>query len=167
MKYLRLVDHLGQEVLRLNVYLEGVDFEWESPVPQAVWLGKIQIVDEIPEAEYEPRYVVTEVEPVRIEELLEAEVKPEPVPTEPEIGRIAWRWEKEREIMEREEAEEAEAVKELEEETHDVEKVWNEGAGDKGTGAPEHPESTEELPQVDTGRRPAKRGKRTRQRKAS
>jgi len=49
MKYLRLIDHQGNKQYTFQVFVEGQDFKWEAPTPVAVWLGKIELVDKIPE----------------------------------------------------------------------------------------------------------------------
>lgn len=167
MKYLRLVDHLGNEVLKLEVFVEGQDFEWQSAYPQAFWLGKVQLVDKIPEPEKrDTEEIIEEAKEliVRIEEALpepvlpvqEGEPKPEPEP-EPET------------------VEEADAQlygdewnkQPVEEVTSEPETVSDKGTGDEGPGAPEQPESVEDVPLADKLGKPTKRDKRPRKRKAA
>jgi len=49
MKKLIIYDHRGEKQLEFDVYVEGQDFKWQSPNPQAFWLGEIVLVDAVPE----------------------------------------------------------------------------------------------------------------------
>jgi len=51
MKYLKLIDHNGIERHVFQVFVEGQDFEYEFPEPVALWFGKLQLVDVVPEPE--------------------------------------------------------------------------------------------------------------------
>jgi len=61
MKHLIIYNHLGVKELDLEVFVDGVDFEWVSHKPTAYWLGKLMLVDKEPEAEAQV-WVVSEPE---------------------------------------------------------------------------------------------------------
>lgn len=188
MKYLRLVDHLGNEVLKLEVFVEGQDLEWRSAYPQAFWLGKIELLDKIPEPELEPGpELMPEPE---IEETFEYQAKDEfqPEPAEPELeptlepelvivckggcGRTTEGMTMETKVGKFEQVDES-GVPDwtcpdcLEKEViSEPETVGDKGDGDEGPGASEQPESVEVSSEGNKPREPAKRGKRPRKRKA-
>lgn len=82
MKYLRLTDHNGIVTLVQQVFVEGPDFEWESPEPVAMWFGKIELVDKLPSM-WEDTELIELQEVVHEKELKEVQsVEPKPVITE-------------------------------------------------------------------------------------
>ena len=101
MKYLRLIDHNGIERHVFPVFVEGQDFEYEFPEPVALWFGKLQLVDVVPEPESGdmPEFktwqdiadeAIEEPEPREVEEIIEeikeTIVRVEEVQFEPETA---------------------------------------------------------------------------------
>ncbi len=73
MKKLILVDHNGVIQQKFDVFVEGSDFTFAFTVPTCVWLGKVMLVDEVPDA-------ITEVEDLALHELEMAEFLPVTTP---------------------------------------------------------------------------------------
>lgn len=78
MKKLTLVSHTGEKLLELDVFVDGVDFNWTSPKPQAYWLGEIHLTDKplpIPTEEVRGGILVIDTKTVRIGDMIDESKK--------------------------------------------------------------------------------------------
>ena len=145
MKKLIVYDHNGIKLLEQEVFVEGQDFQWQSPTPRAFWLGKIVIVDKEPEPE-------PKVEgPILQDDLIEItrDSEPEPINVEIEEANIAMVYQLSKEVKD-------------ESETTD-----NQGVGDTGVSEDVESESIERVPKQSAGGQTRKRSRKSRKSKAA
>lgn len=76
MKKLIFYDHNGNKLLELEVFVDGQDFSWQSPRPQAFWFGKVLLVDQEPEPEEKVEVATTTVALEVVPEVKEEKVEP-------------------------------------------------------------------------------------------
>ena len=73
MKKLVIFDHTGTQRFQSDVFVEGQDFKWESPVPTAFWIGTIMLIEE---SEFNEMRGIKVIEPIS-ELVAEREPTPE------------------------------------------------------------------------------------------
>jgi len=144
-KRLILYDHLGQKKLELDVYVEGQDFTWESPTPQAYWLGQILLLDQ----EAYEKWLQEKEQKKDVSLVSQPLSEPTTVEEEEEIAEIV------------------KAVEEREALENEPETASDTSGGDEGADKTEQPESAEAAPETDTGGDATERDKGHRQSKTS
>lgn len=79
MKKLRIYNHLNELVEEFDVFVEGTNFNWQSPTPKAVWLGSIVLEEASEEAQVPEKVEQIYERTDKIEELLEVHREPETI----------------------------------------------------------------------------------------
>ncbi len=167
MKKLVIINHLGEIVREVDVFLEGQDTELTWPTPTAIWLGKIIICDPAVKVE---AYVA----PLPFEVLV-VESEPEPAkaysdPTMPVKCR-ACSWVGDLRDCNFGDDDHLcpqcgnESIEEVS--PNDSETISDSSAGDAGAGEAEQSPSPEESPKKNIKRVPGKGSKRVRDSKAA